>query len=194
MLSPAASRSSPRHPFASSTARLEVLPSHIDVEEEARLYEQLCSEGAEYSRVHPVRSDSPSIPPSVFSKDIWLDDHSGESRAFARDVKIGGWTNVGDKRGGAYIVYDCAIKTKEDTTIHIHKRYNSFLELEQALHRTLPRHQLHFVPPLPPKTPFARYRPVFLDRRRRQLQYWLSAVLLHPDIGSCKVVRQWVIT
>jgi hypothetical protein len=73
-------------------------------------------------------------PPSVFSNDIFLGDNSGESLAFARDVKIGGWTSVGDKLGGAYIgenshstsdnlfgvlmllayiVYDCAITTKE---------------------------------------------------------------------------------
>lgn len=37
---------SPIHPFASSTAKLEIIPSsatsHIDVEEEARLYDELC--------------------------------------------------------------------------------------------------------------------------------------------------------
>jgi len=41
----------------------------------------------------------------VFSGDgIWLGDNSGESLTFARDVKISGWTSVGDKvTGGAYI-------------------------------------------------------------------------------------------
>ena len=42
-------------------------------------------------------------PPSVFSNDIFLGDNSGESLAFARDVKISGWTSVGDQLGGAYI-------------------------------------------------------------------------------------------
>ena len=46
---------------------------------------------------------SPPAPPSIFSKDIFLGDNSGESLAFARDVRISGWTNVGDKLGGAYI-------------------------------------------------------------------------------------------
>jgi hypothetical protein len=40
----------------------------------------------------------------MFSNDIWLGKNSGESLAFAQDVKISGWTNVGNsKRGGAYI-------------------------------------------------------------------------------------------
>ncbi|KAG7094995.1 hypothetical protein E1B28_005791 [Marasmius oreades] len=180
---------SPSHPFANSTSRLEVLPNNIDVEEESRLYDQLCEDNDER------RPASINIAPSVFSREtasIWLGDNIGESKAFTRDVKISGWTNVGDKMGGAYIVYDCAIKTKEGVTIHAHKRYRSFLELESALHRTLPRHQRRYLPQLPPKAPFARYRPTFLDRRRRQLEYWLSAVLLHPDVGGSKAVRVWV--
>jgi hypothetical protein len=55
------------------------------------------------------------------------------------------------------------------------------------------RDQLPYVPNLPPKSPLAEFRPVFLDRRRRQLERWLAAVLLHPDVGASKVVKQWVI-
>ncbi|KAF9258512.1 Phox-like protein [Marasmius fiardii PR-910] len=189
ILSPITPTSS-SHPFAHSTSRLEILPNGIDIEEELRLYDQLC-EGNDERR----RPNSIDIAPSIFSREsisIWLGDSIGDSKAFARDVKIAGWTNVGDKMGGAYVVYDCAIKTKEGTFIHAHKRYSSFVELESALHRTLPRHQRHYVPSLPPKAPFARYRPAFLDRRRRQLEYWLSAVLLHPDVGSSQAVRLWV--
>lgn len=89
----------------------------------------------------PARPLSPQSfgPPSVFSKDIWLGDNLGESLAFARDVKISGWTNVGDKPGGGYVgkcsiefynsgsfkldfrpVYDCVIKTTE-------VKYSTFL-------------------------------------------------------------------
>lgn len=46
---------------------------------------------------------SPVGAPSVFSNDIWLADNSGESQAFAREVKVAGWSSVGDKLGGAYI-------------------------------------------------------------------------------------------
>jgi len=138
------------------------------------------------------RPDSPPGPPSIISKEIWLGDNSGESLAFARDVNISGWTNVGDKLGGAYVVYDCVIKTKEGTTMHAHKRYSAFAQLHSSLRRNLPRHQLNFVPPLPSRTPLARYRPTFLDQRRRLLHYWLSAILLHPEIGGSQPVRQWI--
>lgn len=49
------------------------------------------------------RPTSVNGPPSIFSNDIFLGDNSGESLAFARDVKISGWTSVGDQLGGAYI-------------------------------------------------------------------------------------------
>ncbi|PFH49840.1 hypothetical protein AMATHDRAFT_146695 [Amanita thiersii Skay4041] len=186
-----------QHPFANTTGKLQVIHDNgkIDVEEEARLYESLVTnqDAPPYTPFHVTpRSLSPSIPASVYSKDIWLDDNSGASSGFAQDVDITGWTSVGDKKGGAYIVYDCAIKTKEGTIIHTHRRYTAFLELDVALQRTLPRYLLPSIPPLPPKAPFSRFRPAFLDHRRRQLQYWLSAVLLHPEIGASKAVKTWV--
>ena len=64
----------------------------------------------------PTLIKSPSGTPSVFSHDIRLDDNSGASQAFARNVHISGWTSVGDKLGGAYVVYDCVIRTKEVST------------------------------------------------------------------------------
>ncbi|KAG6374620.1 Phox-like protein [Boletus reticuloceps] len=170
--------SSSHHPFQNATGLLVVIPDKIDVEEESRFYDELCDE-LDGRSLHQSQG-----APSVFSHDIWLGDSSGESQAFARGVQISGWTHVGDKLGGAYVVYDCVIRTKESTTIHAHKRYSAFVQLYQALRRSLPPHQQHFIPPLPPKSPLSRYRPAFLDHRRRQLQYWLSAVLLHPEIGA----------
>lgn len=47
---------------------------------------------------------SPTLDARSFvSGEIWLGDCSGESTGFTRDVKIGGWTSVGDKLGGAYV-------------------------------------------------------------------------------------------
>ncbi|OJA20435.1 hypothetical protein AZE42_05727 [Rhizopogon vesiculosus] len=182
---------SPAHPFRNTKNLLVLIPDDgIDVEEEARLYDELCDD--QISLPQSSRPKSPQGPPSVFSHDIWLDDHSGTSQAFAGTVHIAGWTSVGDKLGGAYVVYDCVIRTKEGTTIHAHKRYSDFVQLYDALRHSLPKHQHHFIPALPSKSPFSRYRAAFLDRRRRHLQYWLSAVLLHPEIGACQAVRWWV--
>ncbi|CCL98553.1 uncharacterized protein FIBRA_00553 [Fibroporia radiculosa] len=123
------------HPFENAQGLLVILPDKIDVEEEARLYEELCDTPI---NIPPRRPASPVHAPSVFSRDIWLGDNSGESLAFAREVEVVGWTSVGDKRGGAYIVYDCAVKTKEGTVIHVHKRYSAFVELYTRLRTALP--------------------------------------------------------
>ncbi|KAJ7792624.1 Phox-like protein [Mycena olivaceomarginata] len=205
-----------RYPLAHSTGRLEIIPTGIDVEAESRLYDDLVFDASPIEP-RPKRPYSPVAPPSVFSNDIWLGDNCGESAAFAREVQISGWTSVGDAHGlgGAYVgafslvtmlqpflcphvapwpVYDCVIKTKEGTPIHAHKRYSDFVVLETELLRTLPRASRPSVPELPPKAPLARYRAAFLARRRRALEHWLAAVLLHPDVGGCEAVRRWVMS
>jgi len=212
-----------KHPFENSKDLLVVLPNDaIDVEEEARLYDELRAatqfddDDENYlqvlkrrethisvnptSRRSSLRSterttDSPglgkrNVSPSIISNDIWLGDNSGASTLFAREVEIRGWTSVGDKLGGAYIVYECVVRTKEGTVIHAHKRYNAFEELFIALHRTLPH---RIIPLLPPKASLAKYRSTFLEKRRRMLQHWLSCVLLHPDLGGCQAVRSWLL-
>ena len=51
-------------------------------------------------------------PQSVFSVDNTSRAHT---LAFAQDVRVAGWTMVGDRKNGsgAYIMYDCVITTKE---------------------------------------------------------------------------------
>ena len=56
----------------------------------------------------------------MFSADIYLSDNTGHAPAlaFAQDVRVAGWSTVGDGAGGkngsgAYVVYDCVILTKE---------------------------------------------------------------------------------
>lgn len=91
------------------------------------------------------------------------------------------------------LVYDCAIITTAGTTIHVHKRYSAFALLYSNLHHTLPSSVRSQLPPLPPRAPWAKYRPGFLEKRRRALQAWLSGVLLHPEIGGCAAARDWVV-
>ncbi|KAF9531546.1 hypothetical protein CPB83DRAFT_109829 [Crepidotus variabilis] len=49
------------------------------------------------------------------------------------------------------------------------------------------------IPPLPPKSAWSRFRPAFLEKRRKLLEFWLTRVLLHPEIGGREVVREWVL-
>jgi len=139
-------------------------------------------------------------PQSVFSADIYLSDNTGHAPtlAFAQDVRVAGWTTVGDGAGrkngsGAYVIYDCVITTKERTTMHILKRYSEFEELHATLKRNLPYSLLPSLPTLPPKAALARFRPAFLDGRRKLLQFWLASVLLHPELGGRDDVRSWVL-
>ncbi|KAH8102062.1 Phox-like protein [Cristinia sonorae] len=180
------------HPFANSNSLIVVIPDNIDVEEEARLYEELCDAANDEAAIRPESPHSAVGAPSVFSNDIWLGEGTGQSTGFARDVQISGWTRVGDKREGAYIVYDCAISTKEGTVMHVHKRYSDFAELHARLRATLPQYQQRFLPAMPPKSPLSKFRPTFLESRRRLLQHWLSSILLHPEIGGCQAVREWM--
>ena len=73
------------------------------------------------------------------------------------------------------------------------KRYSAFAELHSRLKLELPENLACQMPPFPPKAPLAKYRAAFLSKRRRQLQQWLTGVLLHPDIGGWDCVKKWVL-
>jgi len=176
--------------------------------------------GASSSNPRRSGEDTISIRSKPFSEyDIWLADNSmpdsqwgtllavnGPSspsafRApFARLVTIDGWAVVGDmgrspisNEKGGFVVYDCCITTRDGRKLHTHKRYSSFVQLHEQLSETLPPPLKRIIPSLPPKSPFSRYRPQFLLTRQKQLQEWLSQVLLHPDLGGTQVVKQWVL-
>ncbi|KAI5897178.1 uncharacterized protein SCHCODRAFT_02616900 [Schizophyllum commune H4-8] len=301
--------STPKHPFAGAS-KIEVLHDRgvIDVEEEVRAYAALrraASEDAMHERfLGPSRANTTSNTfsvrprrrprsPSPAPTSIVLADHSGESAAFARDVRIPGWTCVGAGPGG-YVVYECVVATRErpdsyaqastsssntpaprqrttsfmptssssssassfatfdsssaslasassssstftftpatpfsaspfsasaspfspspfpsstpsprppshrrqkstpGPTIRVYKRYSEFAALDHELRQTLPMAARAHVPPLPPANALARFRPRFLASRRAQLEAWLMRVLLHPDIGGTRAVREWM--
>ncbi|KAG9088062.1 hypothetical protein FRC07_012670, partial [Ceratobasidium sp. 392] len=178
---PSRSESEPAHPFAQSKGLVQIIRPTVNdlIEEESRFWDEFATDVRRLS--FPLVLPTPSLhnkaheniqdgnrsgantsgrtsPPgsvanrSVFSNDIWLDDNSGNAdRTFARDVQLVGWASVGDNISTGYVVYDCAIRTKEGVTIHLHKRYNSFVKLNDALRRTLPPEVVHNIPVLPPK-------------------------------------------
>ncbi|KAF9286984.1 hypothetical protein BGZ68_002364 [Mortierella alpina] len=47
------------------------------------------------------------------------------------------------------------------------------------------------MPKLPPKKVVGKFRPAFVEKRRRELEYFLEWVVAHPVIGDCPVVVQW---
>ncbi|KIM33662.1 hypothetical protein M408DRAFT_158581 [Serendipita vermifera MAFF 305830] len=203
-----ASPSTPVHPFANTKSLITVIrDDHVDVEAEQEFLADFEDDDTvDTQSIRPSKSTADAR--SVISHEIWLDDQSLSSSTFARNAIISGWTCVGDQKLGAYVgmystppslpvtdsgaVYDCVITTKEGNAIHMLKRYNDFVRLRHLLMRSLKPNLHVYVPRLPPKSPLARYRPVFLDRRRVALQSWLRNVVLHPEIGGCLVLRQWV--
>lgn len=39
----------------------------------------------------------------------------------------------------------------------------------------------------------AKFRPSFLERRRKHLSFWLATILLHSEMGGSGVVRAWIL-
>ncbi|KZT55791.1 hypothetical protein CALCODRAFT_524477 [Calocera cornea HHB12733] len=196
------------HPFANAHGLLQ-LDRRIDVEEEDQFWEDFPSEDEFFDPQLPSSNRSTRSRSTVAS--LHLADNSQEDTgSFTRNISIPGWSFVGDKVGAAYVVFDCAIQTKEGTTIHVLKRYSAFLHLQQELEKAVPvssdassdsldvsltcsQNLRAVLPAFPPKNTFAKYRPAFLEKRRRRLQSWLAAVLLHPTLGGLPQVRKWVI-
>jgi len=50
---------------------------------------------------------------------------------------------------------------------------------------------LRGMPKLPPKKVVGKFRPAFVEKRRRELEYFLEWVVAHPVVGDCPVVVQW---
>lgn len=70
----------------------------------------------------------------------------------------------------------------------IHRRFNDFLPLNDALHKAYPR----FSAPLPPKRWFGRFNPDFLRERRAILQDYLDQMLSLPGVLDIKDVRRFL--
>jgi len=120
---------------------------------------------------------------------VMIEDQLDVSPTFTKEVKIVGFHSVGRKAGG-FVVYDISVHLSNGSFIRSLKRYSAFVKLRSNLIRAFP-HRRSSLPALPPKSSVAKFRPDFLVRRQKGLEYFLRCVLLNSETGSCPLVKVW---
>lgn len=112
-------------------------------------------------------------------------------------IEEGQWGNVRATLGmggiGAFVVFNVVIETLDGGTIEIKRRYSEFDALRRRLVQTFPRFE-KAMPELPPKSVVSRFRPKFLEHRRKGLEYFLSCVLLNPEFAGSPVTKEFIFT
>lgn len=110
---------------------------------------------------------------------IQLEDHSADSHVQAQScwassatvdshVVVSGATGI-----GAYVVWHCTVQTLKGGDLDIRKRYSEFDALRTNLVRSFP-HAEAMIPELPRKSVVSRFRPEFLEARKRGLSHFLK--------------------
>ncbi|KAK0556325.1 hypothetical protein OC846_001280 [Tilletia horrida] len=112
---------------------------------------------------------------------------------FAREVRIGGWTYIGQKASG-WVEYDIRVLTLRGTMIRASRRFSSFVALRKQLAKEVPLHRAA-LPELPPRRHglLHRYSPTHLEQRRLALQRWLHRVLRDPRWGGRECCRDFIL-
>ncbi|RGB41273.1 Phox homologous domain-containing protein, partial [Rhizophagus diaphanus] len=91
---------------------------------------------------------------------------------------------------GSYVVYTCTIKCPDEFVVR--KRYSDFVKLRAQLIKAQPKYR-KLIPNLPPKKIVGKFVPEFIEKRRKDMEYFLTYVLLHPVLGTTGVVKWWLI-
>ncbi|OJJ63130.1 hypothetical protein ASPSYDRAFT_55802 [Aspergillus sydowii CBS 593.65] len=112
----------------------------------------------------------------LWAKSVTIDDH----------VVVRGMTGI-----GAYVVWNCKIRTLEGGIIPVRMRYSEFDDLRLQLVASFP-HAKNALPSLPPKSVLFKFRPSFLESRRAGLEYFLNCVLLNPEFSSSPIVKDFL--
>ncbi|CAG8671371.1 3418_t:CDS:2, partial [Ambispora leptoticha] len=137
-------------------------------------------------------STTPSTPTSCSPTDSVFQIKLGRDKPthlFAEEVTVGNPLRVGVGYG-SYIVYTCTIRGQEGANIVARKRYSDFVQLRAQLIKAQPSYK-KLIPKLPPKKVVGKFGPEFIERRRSELEYFLTYVLLHPILGATPGVRRW---
>ncbi|KAL2802610.1 Phox homologous domain-containing protein [Aspergillus granulosus] len=131
--------------------------------------------------------------PAITLEDHTEDLNSETSRGlWAKSVTIDDHVVVQGKTGiGAYVVWNCRIRTLEGGIITVRMRYSEFDDLRSKLVASFP-HAKNALPSLPPKSVIFKFRPKFLDSRRVGLEYFLNCVLLNPEFASSPIVKDFL--
>lgn len=125
---------------------------------------------------------------------------AASNECFATEVRIRGWQRVGSYSRG-WVAFDVLVTAKsvrhlltQGIVLQSYKRYTCFLELVDRLCAEAPQHA-SALPALPPRHTgiWHKYKPTFLETRRRALQRWLVLTLLDPRWGSTRAYREWVL-
>ncbi|BFZ63061.1 Restriction of telomere capping protein 5 [Saitoella coloradoensis] len=139
-----------------------------------------------HSHARPDPDPCPDMIAIIDHSDPSFSDPTGAGEPFAQHVTLTDPQIV----GGKYVAYLCTVTTPQGTEIQCRKRYSEFRALEGMLKVSYPV-IVRSLPRFPGKSVVQKFRAEFVDRRRRRLEFWLSCVLLHPNLGGSTVVRKW---
>ncbi|KDN53440.1 hypothetical protein K437DRAFT_71731 [Tilletiaria anomala UBC 951] len=115
------------------------------------------------------------------------------SSVFAREVRIRGWSEVGEKARG-WVVFHIRIVTKQGVVIANHRRFSAFVSLHRQLLDERPEYA-RFLPALPPRRTglLHKYGAKHLENRRKSLQDWLESVMLDARWAECTCLQEWIL-
>ncbi|KAM3584676.1 hypothetical protein VKS41_003483 [Umbelopsis sp. WA50703] len=146
------------------------------------------------SKIPTLSSASTPLPlSSNNSISIFNDDNEEtvrRSSVFASDVEVSHPLRIGVGYG-SYVCYSCTIFSSKGASISARKRYSDFVQLRESLIEHYPRLKSN-IPKLPPKKVVGKFTPAFIEKRRRELEYFLKYVSLHPTLGSSMVLKRWL--
>lgn len=122
--------------------------------------------------------------------------HQFDSSSHITDVFVGDHLEVAGEGAPLYTVWSIRIVINEaaHSLILLYKRYSDIEKFRHQLMCTFPGEEL---PPLPPKDSFSLSRlwlsELWLESRRRGLQWFMTSVLLNPKFQHSEVITKFVL-
>ncbi|CAO3577780.1 unnamed protein product [Absidia cylindrospora] len=135
-------------------------------------------------------SYSSPVPGALAQINFYKEGDGNVTRTFASDAIVDHPLRIGVGYG-SYICYSCTVFSNKGTPITIRKRYSDFVYIRQQLIKVYPSSMMS-LPKLPPKKIVKKFDPIFVEQRRRDLEYFFKYIVLHPTIGSSSIVKQWI--